>query len=97
MYSIMLEPAEEQGAEEGRLVEQLGEEYGFDFRRALEEEEEPEEDELERAIGGKEGMGVLRELRCEFGFLRGSKKLISLFRRFRFTVAWQMGEAERAR
>lgn len=67
MYSILLEYVEDVGGNEGRLVQQLSEEFGFDLGRALREEEEndddegPSEEELEEAIGGPSGQGTLCE------------------------------------
>ncbi|GAA5862338.1 hypothetical protein JCM8547_007608 [Rhodosporidiobolus lusitaniae] len=83
MYSLLITEVEALGGVEGRLVEQLSEEYRLvegetvggkarmSLRRMLEEEEEPREEDLMEAIGGEGNMGMLLE--------------------------WQMAEAERQR
>lgn len=67
MYSLLLEVVESPsvGGNETRLIEQLSEEFGFNLEGALEGEEEPGEEELEVAIGGKAGMGVLLRWQME--------------------------------
>jgi hypothetical protein len=59
MYSILLDEVEKVGGKEERLVEQLSEEFGFSLREALDNEEEPTEDELEEAVGGPGNMNLL--------------------------------------
>lgn len=53
---------EQAGGTEARLVKQLSEEYAFNLAAALAGEEEPEEEELEAAVGGEAGMSAL----CKF-------------------------------
>lgn len=88
MYSLLLEVVEEQGGTEARLVEQLSEEYGFDLAQALELEEDPSEDELQTAVGGSLGMGLLRKFHEHGTF---AALILS------YAVEWQMAEAERTR
>lgn len=60
MFSMLLDTVLASGGNEKRLLDQLSEEYGFDLAKALDEEVEPEEKDLIRAIGGEENMGALR-------------------------------------
>lgn len=62
MYSLLIDEVELKGGSNEGIIEQLSGEYGFDFGRALEEEEEPEEEGLREALGGEVGSKALGEL-----------------------------------
>ena len=49
------------GCKEVDLINQLSEEFGMDLEKRLQEDIEPEEDELNEAIGGEEYFGLLCE------------------------------------
>ncbi|GEM10340.1 chloride channel [Rhodotorula toruloides] len=73
MYSLLLTEIEALGGVEDRLVEQLSEEYRLDgvqelggekrrsLRRMLDDEDEPESEDLMVAIGGETNQGILVE------------------------------------
>ncbi|KAI5479303.1 zinc finger, MYND-type protein [Pseudohyphozyma bogoriensis] len=59
MFSLLLEEVEKKGGQEKDLIIQLSDEFGFDLAKALDEEVDPEEEDLAAAVGGEENFGVL--------------------------------------